>query len=310
MPLILTLPSASSGANPFCHMLVGKASLNPPLTKQFTPGQLALESFLARRRLKYQAKRTREYAATTVIDTSYESSGGCIEIVNRHERTCGARLASLNLKDRSIGTIRDPLRTTYGHLGCAKGTKLEDFNSLNCEELADRVVSQAKVRLKRQKRANVLQNIYKPISCPHQGKNPTVWHSTPRNSKSNTPKSLSPSKSTAMTPSPSKITNTPPPAKITREDWNKSLELERSDPAPGGLKVARKVVFWSEKQSATAKDSGVPGVPPSSPTHGKSSHRWKCAIRYVNKNSTSLCSKAGGISKGNCLFILVVVAGE
>lgn len=234
------LPSSGADQAPFCcHMVVGKALLNRPPTKQLTEGQIALESFLARRRQKYQARRNGSAKDSCEEDKETER-------FYVHQRNSVIRLVSLKEGPRPL--IR-PTRTLNpsSPIWNAKETKLEDFSRLECEVLADRVVSQAKVRLKRRKRAaNVLQKIYKPLS---DSKVSTFRTSTPTNSKSSTPKSLSPSKN------------------IQR--LNRSLEVESGGEERRGLKAVRKVVFWSEKQSAMTKDSGVPCVPPPSPKPGE-----------------------------------------
>lgn len=247
MTLSLTLPpSAGTDQAPFCcQMVVGKALLNRPPPKQFSEGQLALESFLTKRRQKYQARRI-DLAKHSCEENTCRSSALEKEI-NVHQRNSIIRLAALKDGPRPLIhpcrmiNLSSPVQNT-------KETKLEDFSQLECEVLADRVVSRAKVRLKRRKKAaNVLQKLYKPMSNSSHSKAPTFRTSTPTNSKSSTPKFLSPSKSV--------------------QRLNRSLEVGEDRQ---GLKVGRKVVYWSEKQSAMAKDAGVPSVPPPSPKPGES----------------------------------------
>lgn len=247
LSLTLDLPPASSGV-PLCNMLVGKALLNSPRTKQLTEGQLALDSFLARRRQRYQARRKRDNGNRSCEETisDYRGSLGLRKekdnLFNMHERNCVIRLASIHvpsLKDGSSNPSNPP--------GLSKATKLDDFSKLDCEELADHVVSQTKVRrARRRKAANVLQKIYKPVLNSSDCRIPKFRTSTPVNSKGSTPISLSPTKSIVE----------------ARDKLDGSLEIcDRRQ----GLKAARKVVYWSEKQSAVVTDSGIP---PSSPKPG------------------------------------------
>lgn len=242
--------SCAADQPPFCsHLVVGKACLNIPPTKESTEGQLALESFLARRRQKYQARRNglaRNSFEESICDGSFsDKEAGRFDV---HDRNRVIRLAILKHGPMPLHHATRTLSPVQN----AKEAKLDDFSRLDCEVLADRVVSRAKVRLKRRKKtANVLQKIYKPSLNSSQCKVPTFRTSTPTNSKSSTPKSLSPSK--------------------TIQRLNRSLEVVESgsEDRRSSLKVVRKVVYWSEKQSAMAKDSGVPCVPPSSPMHSK-----------------------------------------
>lgn len=254
LSLTLDLPPASSGT-PFCHMVVGKALLNSPRTKQFTEGQLALDSFLARRRLRYQDRRkglARECAnrscEETLSDYSPRSLGTPLNRETNNDaflykRNCVIRLASIRVP--SLNCTLDHSSTPSCPLGHAKVDKTGNLSQLNCEELADRIVSQAKVRLKqRKKAANVLQKIYKPVLNSNKSRIPHIRTSTPVNSKDSTPNTLSPSKSTVEA-------------------------REKLDESDRGKKAARKVVYLSERQSEVNKDSGVPGAPPSSPKPGE-----------------------------------------
>lgn len=253
------LPPANSGPDQvrFCQMVVGKALLNSRRTKEISEGQLALESFLARKRQKYQTRRkglAKECVSTSCEETLNSSKHDSIgtsftkdtkESLFMHERNCMIRLASI-----SVPSMNDGTRAINHSSPKARATKLRDFSQLDCEELAHHVVSQAKVRLRRRKKAaNVLQKLYKPVLNSNQSRPPMFRTSTPANSKSSTPHLLSPSK---------QITE-------AREVLNKSLDLESGSEHRQGLKPVRRVVNWSEKQSTKAKDSGIPCVPPSSP---------------------------------------------
>lgn len=258
------LPPGNPGTNQlqFCQVVVGKALLNSSRTRAISEGQLALESFLERRRQRYQARRkglTREFANTSCEETIYSSKHDSIgtsfnkdtkESLFLHERNCVIRLASIN-----VPSMKDSTRTIDHSSPHDKITKLEDFSRLDCEELAHHVVSQAKVRLKKRKKAaNVLDKIYKPMLNSSQSRAPMFRTSTPASSKSSTPKSHSPSKHIIE----------------AKERLSRSLELENGGEQKHGLKAVRKVVYWSEKQSTMAKDSGVPCIPPPSPKPGKS----------------------------------------
>ena len=271
MTLSLSLcPHQSSSGVDQTQMVVGKALLNSPKTKEVSEGQLALESFLARRRRKYHAKIARGSANTSCEEPlpsssfKHESMGASLlsreakESLFLHKRNCVARLASISVPSMKDGLAARSIDHDSPHTG---GAKLADFSQLDCEELAQHVVSRAKVRLKRRKKraANVLQNIYKPVlnsspSRPLPPHPPPIRASTPINSKTSTPKFLSPSK----------------PITEAREKLIKPLEQENaeSDQRPG-LKAVRKVVYWSERQSTIAGDSGIPCVPPSTPKSSK-----------------------------------------
>lgn len=242
-------------------MIVGKAFLNTPPRREPSGSQLALEALLERRRQRYQARRrdggdTGSSAASMLL---LNSSDGALHFpVDRirdeddDRRSCISHLVALRLRDKAQQheALRVQKQKSRSFL-VRRVTKLEDAS---CEELAERVVSQAKVRLKRQKRAaNVLQKIYQPkTTAPAGPAGPagpaTAFRtSTPINSKSTTPKSLSPAKAATDTP----------------ERPNRSLRLaEGSREHPVAV---RKVVYWSERQSNVEKDSGVPCVPPSTP---------------------------------------------
>ena len=203
------------------------------------------------------------------------SSDGALQLpVNRirddevmHERSsCLSHLVALRLRDKStqrhetLGLHKQRSRSFL--VRRAQQAKLEDFS---CEELAERVVSQAKVRLKRQKRAaNVLQKIYQPKAITLSPATAAFRTSTPVGSKSSTPKSLSPVKNAVNTTSPER------PNRSLR-----SAEGGRSRECPVAVS---KVVYWSEKQSSVEKDSGIPSVPPSTPKQGQSQAQNCCAF--------------------------------
>jgi hypothetical protein len=224
-------------------MFVGKAPLYHPRAKEITAGQLALESFLARRRQKYQARRASESVNNSCeesilslkcdsVNTSFTREARNSFV---HERNCVVRLASLSVKDGASSQFSKTIKQDSPY---SKVMKLKDLSQVDCEELARHVVSRAKVRLKRRKKAaNVLQKIYRPTldsSSPSKPP-PPLRTSTPTNS--NTPKTRSPSKPIV-------------------ERLNKSLDLD--DPK---RITCRKVLRGPEKQPVMAAD---PGVPPTS----------------------------------------------
>lgn len=290
MTLSLSLCPPQAGADQ-PQMVVGKALLNIPRTKEVSEGQMALESFLAKRRRRYLT-RIASGSANASLEEALPSPGfkdGSIDasLLGREakdnlfllERNCVVRLASLSLPSMKDGCPNHTPGMAIHDSSHTGATKLGDFSRLDCEELAHHVVSQAKVRLKRRKKkaANVIQNLYKPVLCSSPSRlpqPPLIMTSTPINSKTSTPKFLSPSK----------------PITEARK-FNKPLKQENSgsDQKPG-QKAVRKVVYWSEKQSMTAKDSGIPCVPPSTPMPSKSQYSALSEQFLIRNNHRALAS--------------------
>ncbi len=294
-PAVFTLPASGAGPAPFFsrQLVVGKALLNSPPTKQVTESQQALASFLARKRERYKNR----------LNTSSESKGGdrsstnslrCFIPASRstpaelsgrrgssnylHESKCILRIASLDSQ------------TLYSHSNGANGNSNEarwinqpgrregysqkdgnisissDFAKLGSEELADRVVSHARLRRRNKRRTAVIQReIQRPVINLH--------HRTDLHQQRPAVPILRTS-----TPIPLGSTHSQSPTKREggTEPRARSLSLSRSqdglettESLRGSKMTARKVVFLSEKQSATAKDTGIPNVPPSTPREGE-----------------------------------------
>lgn len=273
--LALSLPPAPARGKTerdFCPVVVGKALLNPPPTRQINASQKALASFLARKHERFRARRKQglegQLGGGSSLDVSLEENNGALsgndgatwnksavwngsatflrEEKDAVQERCAFQMASVDLHQNQ------PQRTRKTH-------KLnpDDLIKLNCEELAEKVVSRVKTRLRhcsrrRRSGADVLRNhADKPISEVVD----IVRSSTPVPSLSNTstPLSLSPLKKEHTRPSNSSL--------------NRSFE-EPSSLSTSGLRVAKKVICFSEKQSATCKDTGIPNVPPSTPRTG------------------------------------------
>ena len=254
-------------------MVVGKAHLNAPPTKQVTDGQLALQSLLAKRRQRYHAKRKRERGSGVDTNKAIENGGILIDntakegIRNVHEKRSVLCLASnlhvQSMRAHSDGVIHHPAgnnRVDMVYTTNPSTRSGSNLATLDCEELADRVVSKAKVRLKRRKRMiSTIRKISTNPSSPQltgtsaiRASTPILLHPVP---KASTPISLSPVKKEHVAE---------PVKRILNLSLDSALTNARNGSNKCGLK-AKKVVYLSEKQSITSKDTGIPCVPPSSP---------------------------------------------
>ena len=285
-PAMLTLAPGLSFSAPICRpLLVGKAPLNSPPTKQVTESQQSLTCFLAKKRERYKSK----------LNTSSESNGrdgsrrrrrssgdssqcsvhvsqsapvqSCSSLNHLHESKCIMRIASFDSQ------------TLYGHTNGGDGTgrwtkayhtKIpekdpnakttpDDFVKLGSEELADRVVSRARLRRRNKKRTAVIhREVTRPvIKLNHQRPPGVVRTSTPLPlSSSNTTPSQSPSKKEQVE------------TKTSNLSLSKSQDGSEVTRALQPKAAVKKVVFLSEKQSGMSKETGVPNVPPSTPRTG------------------------------------------
>lgn len=276
MSLVLA-PFLNAEQDFLCHMIVGKAFLNSPRPKQSTESQQSLASFLARKRESYQASRRGRLAkrcastgntSTTnisyITDTSSQNTswddgekniGDSLALV--HRRNCILNLTSLNvrpLKDHRVVPpchLHRSVHTSLVSQHAGNKTIGDDFIELDSAELAERVVTRAKVRLKqRKKRARMLQEVYQPVPKVHQGRVPII--------RSSTPVDLS------LSSSPVKEFNTIE-TKTRKLSRNTPLESEGCP----DLKAPRRIVYLSERQSLMSKDAGIPNVPPSTPVKSK-----------------------------------------
>lgn len=274
-------------------MIVGKAYLNSPLSRQISAGQQALASYMTKKRERYLARKrksSRQLKTTESADVSYEESvntsaeyvwsksatalgattlgattlGATTLGITSEERKCILCLATLNLRSSkyktSGNTAVNPLQKSP-HLRC-KCTRANKDNlaKLNCKELAEKVVSRAKVRLKhrsKKKSEDILRDIYMPTKRPIKAAG-FVRSSTPvlTRSANTTPLSLSPLKDEGAS------------AKSSNLSLNRSFEEPANDLSTSSLRVAKKVICFSEKQSPLCKETGVPNAPPSTPKAG------------------------------------------
>lgn len=136
-----------------------------------------------------------------------------------------------------------------------------------CQELAEHVVNQAKVRLRRRpKQRKTVSKDSSIKSCnyntPSPKKVPPEGTPTIRPSLSNTDKS---SLTTSEHSSPCKS----PVKDLSRrlsESGKPSSNFPEIPRSPASLVQSPcKTVYFSERHSITPKDSGIPNVPPSSP---------------------------------------------
>lgn len=265
--LALALPPPFGGASrsSHCHMVVGKARLNVPPIKQATESQLALQSLLAKRREKYHAKRkgVRERCCSVATNQLIENGGipsentAKEEIRATHERRSVLCLASKlqSMKARNDGVVHHPTGNINVNASTINPRSESDIATLDCEELADRVVSKAKVRLKCCKRmSNTFYKTPMNPSSPHLVATSTIRASTPilSLSKTSTPISRSPVKKL-------ELEHVAEPLNLSLDSAIMSVSNKR------GFNKVKKVVYLSEKQSITSKDTGIPFVPPSSP---------------------------------------------
>lgn len=262
--LALALPPAFGGASGscYCHMVVGKAHLNTPPTKQVTESQVALRSLLEKRRERYHAKRRERYGGIPSENTIITKEG----VRTTHEKRSVLCLESKlqSMKGHSDGVVHHP----SGNL-CVGYASITNPGSnlarLNCEELADRVVSKAKVRLKRHKRSRMANTFREVCKTPMNPSTPRLVGTSiirastpiPLHSKTSMPISRSPAVKKEHVIEPVNLLN------LSLDSAGLAITNVNNK---RGLKVKKVlVVYLSEKQSITSKDTGIPCVPPSSP---------------------------------------------
>lgn len=307
-PAMPNFPEVSADLPPpaFSHQLIiGKALLNSPPAKQTSASQQALASFLAKKRERYKSKlnnsldsrlqtngaqRSNRASPPTHVLVSYSSpfeltsspqKDACLD--HLHESKCTLRIASLDSQ------------TLYSHNNKAKSEKLAqrspqkdidrglntsiDFVKLGSEELADRVVSGARLRRRNRKKSNsiIQREVLRPLIKLH--------HERPTAPPFRTSTPIPPSSPSSSTPSKSPLKRERRAShsvlrsdEVTRRTRSKSLGLSKSldelHSTGNSLQstrtmAAKRVIFQSEKQSATPKDTGIPSVPPSTPRAGK-----------------------------------------
>ena len=286
MSLVLA-PTAAGGRGQaaFCPMIVGKALLNSPPTRQLSDGQQALSSFLNRKRERYLARRQKKHETlnnNTSGDVSFEDEPSTtareywsttassvhvskMEERDPHQDRCVLRLASLSLHSPSAQHLTNhrranPQLIVHASTHSPTKTNLDDLITLDCEELAEKVVSRARVRLRhcKKRRASINEPCKPVVRQPNTNKRTdTIRCSTPVSSHSTS--------STPFSRSPIKTEGVSTRAIASSLNLNRSFEETLSNPSVSRLKVAKRIVLFSEKQSDTCRETGVPNVPPTTP---------------------------------------------
>ena len=284
-------------------MIVGKAFLNSPPGKQSSEGQQVLSCFLAKKHARYLQRRG---SRPLGLNTSLEDNGEPLpqssaeDLLSRSTSTVHEKELSISLKqERSTfrlclaslkhqqqnGRVGVHSQTSHACSGASgkNGSRLKRNSSqsgligLGSEELAEQVVSRAKGRLKHRRNSNssikkrsgverleVAQEVYKPLSKLYQSRSSRAPNATSSRQglvRSSTP--ISGKTSSSATP----LSQSPLKRESSKASLNRSLERAEAFSRSGVPKcAAKRVVYFSERQSVMCKDTGVPGVPPTTPS--------------------------------------------
>ena len=147
----------------------------------------------------------------------------------------------------------------------------------DCSELADHVVHRAKVRLKKRQRRNLpslktnshgLQTTSSPSTSPSKPKITTTLRRQAINNESIESCQSNLKAQTALFSKRTDVIS----RSTTINTLGRQLEtMEGVNSSSSSPLMTRslKVVYWSDKQSMTPKDTGVPNVPPVTPSTRK-----------------------------------------
>ena len=255
-------------------IVVKKASLISPPVKSITDSQQALASFLARRHERYKSRRRSNkphFYSSAEISVSSTSANTSIDSLS-HSSVKSICTSCDNLLDQEKSTSnltkstrgRQDYHTDDGSsLGDShRSSSSVDFLNTGCEELAERVITSTKARLKKHRKRRINPLYIPPIRMMKvYGEIPIIRTSTPvplhKVSKAN-------------------IISSPPRREahicvdnVTKDMRNLNLStklLENYGASVGPKKLNRRVVYLSEKQSSISKETGVPDVPPTTPS--------------------------------------------
>ena len=163
------------------------------------------------------------------------------------------------------------------------------FLYAGCQELAEHVVNKAKVRLRRRPKPQKI--VSKDGSCNYNThspkKVPEGTHVIRRSLSHNTDKSVLTTEHSSPKSNQSPVRDlSRRPAESGRSSSN-FPEIPRSPASFVQSGSPCKTVYFSERQSITPKDTGIPNVPPSSPDSS-----FACCHNYIK----SLCDNKVSIS--------------
>ncbi len=237
----------------FLQIIVGKApQTSLRLVKQpVTPSQDALAALLAKRHERYLAEKERSDRKIRTKGSATSSNGYFAADLSQDSLSRFRHFDSHNILSNNgvmshHHNIIASRKRGHSRRGGGGGSGTADIGTIECTELATRVVSRAKVRLKKRqkRRVNLMHAAYKPAS-PVPGD--FMKYNTLVKAKPFVTKCLVQDE------------------RFSIENVRRGVEDLHRRQADHSRTNKMMVVYLSERRSVVPRDTGIPNVPPVSP---------------------------------------------